>query len=51
LPRAGRETIVASYAVGITIIDSEDRIVAGTDGYHCAGSEDELNVIAASCPR
>jgi hypothetical protein len=45
-PRAGRETIVASYAAGITIFDAEDRLIAETAGYPCEGTEDELDVIA-----
>lgn len=45
-PPAGRETIVASYATGITIFDAEDRLVAETAGYPCLGSADELDIIA-----
>jgi hypothetical protein len=45
-PRAGRERIVASYATGIVVHDSEERTVAETNGFPCEGSGDELDVVA-----
>lgn len=46
-PAAGAETILASYANGIVVLDREGRLVASADGYRCDGSIDEVLGIAA----
>lgn len=42
----GRQHVVASYAGGIAVFDAEAMRLAGTPGYPCAGSADELEVLA-----
>ena len=46
-PPAGRETIRASYARGVTVRDTEGIVLAAAPGYPCWGSADELEVLAA----
>lgn len=46
-PRAGAETIVASYAQGILVFDREDQVIASTPGYPCSGTADSIEIIAA----
>jgi len=47
-PNPGRETIMASLAHGIVVVDSERRLIAETPGYACdGGSVDELEAVAA----
>ena len=46
-PRAGSETILASYANGLVVLDREHRLVASTAGYRCEGSADEIELVAA----
>jgi hypothetical protein len=45
-PAAGRETIIASYTSGITVLDRAERVVMATPGYRCEGSADELGAVA-----
>jgi hypothetical protein len=46
-PTAGRETIVATLTGGIRVTSSEGVELATSAGYPCAGSADELEVLAA----
>jgi hypothetical protein len=46
-PSPGRETILASYAHGVVVLDREGDVVASTTGYRCAGSSDEVEAVAA----
>lgn len=46
-PRPGPETILASYAGGVVVLDGEGQLVASVGGYRCTGSADELEALAA----
>ena len=46
-PPPGRETILASYAGGVVVLDREGQMVASSPGYPCTGSADEIEAIAA----
>lgn len=46
-PAAGDETIMVSLAHGIVVTDRDGRLLAEAPGYHCEGSADELEAIAA----
>jgi hypothetical protein len=43
----GVETVLVSLSLGIVVTDSEGLLITETPGYHCAGSADELEAIAA----
>lgn len=45
-PAAGPETILASYAHGVMVYGHEGELIASTPGYPCAGSADEIEVLA-----
>lgn len=45
-PAAGVETIFASYTNGIMVVGREGEPIASTSGYPCAGSADEVEVLA-----
>lgn len=45
-PSAGMETVLASYAHGIVVLDREHRVVGSTGGYECQGSADEIAALA-----
>lgn len=45
-PSAGAETILASYANGIVVLDREGQLLASTTGYRCDGSIDEVESLA-----
>ncbi|MBA3456565.1 MAG: hypothetical protein H0T42_25980 [Deltaproteobacteria bacterium] len=45
-PSAGMETILASYARGLVVLDHEDQVIASMDGYPCQGSADEVTSLA-----
>jgi hypothetical protein len=44
---AGRETIMVSLAHGLVIVDREGQLITEAPGYHCDGTADELEAIAA----
>lgn len=44
---AGDETILASYAHGVMVFGHEGELIASTPGFPCAGSADEIEVLAA----
>lgn len=44
---AGDETILASYAHGVMVFGREGELIASTPGFPCAGSADEIEVLAA----
>lgn len=46
-PSPGRETIIASYEHGVLVVGSEGEPLAETAGYPCAGSADEIEVLAS----
>ncbi len=46
-PAGGSETILASYAHGVMVYGSEGELLAATPGFPCAGSADEIEVLAA----
>lgn len=46
-PAGGRETIVATLTGGIRVTSAEGVELAASPGYPCAGSADELEVLAA----
>lgn len=46
-PSPGRETVVASYAYGVLVLDSEGTVIAAAPGYSCEGSADQIEVLAA----
>ena len=46
-PSAGLETIIASYAAGVTVIGREGNVLASAPGYACAGTADTVEVLAA----
>lgn len=46
-PQRGAETIVASYAQGITVFDRENRVIAATPGYRCTGTADSIDFLVA----
>jgi hypothetical protein len=46
-PNPGRETIMVSLAHGLVVVDREGQLVTEAPGYHCDGSADELEAIAA----
>jgi len=46
-PAAGPETILASFAHGVMVYGHEGELIASTPGYPCAGSADEIEVLAA----
>jgi hypothetical protein len=43
---SGAETILASYANGMVVLDREGRVLASRNGYRCEGSSDELEGLA-----
>jgi hypothetical protein len=43
----GAETILASYANGVVVLDREGHLVASAPGYRCDGSVDEVEALAA----
>jgi hypothetical protein len=47
LPRAGSETVLASYANGVVVLDGERHLVASTAGYRCEGSADEIEIVGS----
>ena len=46
-PTPGLETVMVSLAHGIVVVDREGELVTEAPGYHCEGSADELEAIAA----
>ena len=46
-PSAGLETVIASYAGGITVVGREGNGLAAAPGYACGGSADAVDVLAA----
>ncbi|HEU0035828.1 MAG TPA: hypothetical protein VFQ53_34685 [Kofleriaceae bacterium] len=40
-----KETVLASYAQGIVVLDGERRLVASTPGYRCGGTADEIQAV------
>lgn len=46
-PSPGLETVMVSLSHGIVVTDREGRLVTEAPGYHCEGSADELEAIAA----
>jgi hypothetical protein len=46
-PPAGDETILVSLAHGLVVVDREGKLVTEAPGYHCNGTADELEAIAA----
>lgn len=46
-PAAGPETILASFAHGVMVYSAEGELIASTPGFPCAGSADEIEVLAA----
>jgi hypothetical protein len=45
-PAAGPETILASFAHGVMVYGREGQLIASTPGFPCAGSADEIEVLA-----
>lgn len=46
-PASGSETILASFAQGVMVYGKEGELIAATPGFPCAGSADEIEVLAA----
>ncbi len=46
-PAGGPETILASFAHGVMVYGREGELIASTPGFPCAGSADEIEVLAA----
>lgn len=46
-PASGPETILASFAQGVMVYGREGELIAATPGFPCAGSADEIEVLAA----
>lgn len=46
-PAPGLETVMVSLAHGIVVTDRDGALVTEAPGYHCEGSADELEAIAA----
>jgi hypothetical protein len=44
-PNAGDETVIASYADGVTVLDREGVQIASAPGYACEGSADEAETL------
>jgi hypothetical protein len=46
-PTPGLETVMVSLAHGIVVTDREGALITEAPGYHCEGSADELEAVAA----
>lgn len=46
-PQPGSETILVSLAHGLVVLDREGQLITEAPGYHCDGTADELEAIAA----
>jgi hypothetical protein len=46
-PGSGSETVLASFAHGVMVYGREGELIAATPGFPCAGSADEIEVLAA----